>query len=190
MTSKGGAGYGVIFAIDMDGNNYEVLHKFASYPTDGAAPYGALTLVGSKLYGMTSEAGSVTGGVIFEMNPSGSGYKVIFNFGGAGLSVWPRGSLTLSGSKFYGMTYGGGPDSNGVIFRINPDGTGFKILHGFMSYPDDGGGPLGDLTFSRSGNTLYGTTSYGGSGNGGVVFSYQMGPEPQSSPAITLLLMD
>jgi uncharacterized repeat protein (TIGR03803 family) len=183
----GGAGYGVIFAIDMDGNNYQVLHEFAGYPTDGAHPYGALTLVGSKLYGMTSEGGPIGGGVLFELNPADNSFKVLFDFGSGNVSG-PRGSLILSGSRFYGMVRQGGstPGAGGVIFQINTDGTGFQILHNFMPLAGDGGQPLGDLTLSQSGNTLYGSTYGGGSGNGGVVFSYQI---PQSDPAIMQLLL-
>jgi hypothetical protein len=83
------------------------------------------------------------------------------------------------------MTYGGGPGgASGVIFRLNPDSTGFQILHGFMSSLGDGGQPLGDVTFS--GSRLYGWTYAGGSSGGGVFFSYQT---PQSDAAMTLLLL-
>jgi uncharacterized repeat protein (TIGR03803 family) len=192
MTSNGGhngndgAGYGVIFAIDTNGENYQVLHHFAGFEgNDGAHPYGALTLVGSKLYGMTSEGGPIGGGVLFEMNPADNSYQVLFDFG-SGNVAGPRGSLTLSGSRFYGMVRQGGsiPGAGGVIFQINTNGTGFQILHNFMPDEGDGGQPLGDLTLS--GSRLYGATYGGGSGGGGVVFSYQI---PQSDAATALLLL-
>lgn len=183
-TSGGGSGYGVIFSINTDGNGYQVLHNFAGYPNDGNNPTGSLTLVGSKLYGMTAGGGKSNGpGVIFSINLDGTGYQVLFDFSSTSTGG-PKGSLTLSGGKLYGMTSGGGPGgASGVIFRVNPDGTGFKILHGFMSSLGDGGQPLGDLTFS--GSRLYGWTYAGGSG-GGVFFSYQV---PQSDPAIMQLLL-
>lgn len=192
--SGGASGYGVIFSIDTDGNNYQVLYNFQGSPNDGNKPTGSLTLVGSKLYGMTSDGGAANGpGVIFSINLDGSGYQVLLDLSSLssiGSPGGPMGSLTLSGSTLYGMTSGGGPGgASGVIFRINPDGTGFQILHAFMSSPDDGGYSLGDLALSRSGNTLCGWTYGGGSIGGGVVFAYQMGPEPLNSQSGMQLLL-
>lgn len=164
-----------------------MLHEFAGKPDDGAIPYGSLTLVGSKLYGMASGGGASNGpGVIFSMNLDGSGYQVVVDFSNvSGAIGGPYGSLTLWGGKLYGMTSGGGPGgASGVIFRLNPDGTGFQILHGFMSSAGDGGDPLGDVTFA--GSRLYGWTYAGGSSGKGVFFSYQT---PQSDLSMTLLLL-
>jgi len=184
----GGSGYGVIFAIDTDGNNYQVLHHFEGFPSDGRHPYGALTLVGSKLYGMTSSAGPGGGGVIFSINLDGSGYQVILDFSiASGYSTGgPFGSLTLWGSKFYGLTSAGGPGgASGVIFRVNPDGTGFQILHSFKYDQGDGGMPLGDVTFA--GSRLFGWTYANGTYNGGVFFSLQ--PPSADTGMLQLLLL-
>jgi hypothetical protein len=70
-----------------------------------------------------------------------------------------------------------------VIFRINPDGTCFEVLHGFMTAAGDGGQPLGDLAVV--GSKLYGWTYGGGSNGSGIFFSCQL---PQSNPAIMELL--
>ena len=134
-------------------NNYKVLYNFQGFPSDGNNPYGSLILVGSKLYGMTAGGGASNGpGVIFSINLDGSGYQVILDFSQvSGAIGGPYGSLTLWGARLYGMTSGGGPGgASGVIFRVNPDGTGFQILHGFMPTQGDGGQPLGDVTFSGS----------------------------------------
>jgi uncharacterized repeat protein (TIGR03803 family) len=183
--SGGGAGYGVIYAINTDGSDYRVLHHFQGAPNDGTHPYGALTLVGSKLYGMASGGGAANGpGVIFSINLDGTGYQVIFDFSSTGNIGGPLGSLTLVGSKLYGMTSGGGSGgASGVIFRINPDGTCFEVLHGFMSAAGDGGGAKGDLAVV--GSNLYGWTYEGGANGSGVFFSCQL---PQSNPAIMELL--
>jgi uncharacterized repeat protein (TIGR03803 family) len=170
--SGGGSGYGVIYSLNTDGSDYRVLYNFQGAPNDGNNPYGALTLVGSKLYGMTSSGGAANGpGVIFSINLDGSGYQVVFDFSSLVNIGGPLGSLTPVGSTLYGMTSGGGTGGNGVIFRINPDGTGFEVLHGFNSATGDGGYPMGDLTFS--GSAFYGWTYAGGASGGGVVFSLQ-----------------
>lgn len=185
---NGFSGNGVIFAIDTDGNNYQVLHHFAGYPTDGKNPYGSLTLVGSKLYGMTGNGGASDGpGVIFSINLDGSGYRVIFDFSSTnGAAAGPYGSLTLWEGKLYGMTSSGGSEVAGAIFRINPDGTGFQVLHSFMPSLGDGGLPMGNVTFA--GSRLFGWTYANGADNGGVLFSYQ--PPQTDIGMMQLLLLD
>jgi uncharacterized repeat protein (TIGR03803 family) len=65
------------------------------------------------------------------------------------------------------------------VFAINADGTGFTNLHTFSAGSSsvlnttttntDGANPFGNLILS--GGTLYGTTAYGGSFGGGVIFA-------------------
>jgi uncharacterized repeat protein (TIGR03803 family) len=168
---------GAIFAMNLDGGGYQVLHEFVGKPNDGQAPYGSLTLVGSKLYGMTYTGGSggIDGGgsgngVIFKINTDGTRYKVLHHFGVAGYpndESHPYGSLTLVGSKLYGMTSDGGPGGGGVIFSINPDGSEYQVLFDLNSASI--AGPSGSLTLQ--GSRLYGMTRYGGPGGGsGAIF--------------------
>jgi uncharacterized repeat protein (TIGR03803 family) len=180
----GGSGYGVIFKINTDGSNYQVLHHFEGFPTDGTHPYGSLTLVGSKLYGMTSSGGPIGGGVIFSINLDGSEYRVLFDLQNASIAG-PCGSLTVLGGKLYGTArWGGAGGGNGAIFRINPDGTGCSVLHIFKADQGDGGDPLGDVTFS--GSRLFGWTYGGGSNGSGVFFSLQT---PQANTGMLKLLL-
>jgi uncharacterized repeat protein (TIGR03803 family) len=69
------------------------------------------------------------------------------------------------------MATGGGANSKGTIFHIDADGTDFVKVFDF----DDSSGwnPEAGLCLAPNGK-LYGTTSYGGSGNpvGGTLFSY------------------
>jgi uncharacterized repeat protein (TIGR03803 family) len=69
MTSAGGtANHGVVFQINTDGTGYTNLYSFAGYPSDGAAPWGSLTLSGSTLYGMTEYGGTNNDGVVFALS--------------------------------------------------------------------------------------------------------------------------
>ena len=147
-----------------------ILHNFTGGASDGAYPHGSLTLSGSTLYGMTNEGGSNNMGALFRMNTDGTGFGVLHSFtGGASDGALPEGTLTLSGSKFYGMTRRGGSNDVGTIFRMNTDGSNFELLHTFANGPSNGASPLGSLTLS--GTKLYGATSLGGSNNLGTIFS-------------------
>jgi titin len=173
MTQLGGAGSGVIFKTKKDGSNYTILHSFGDGTTahDGANPYGSMVLSGAVLYGMTS-AGGVSGlGTIFKINTDGSGYTILYPFGkiGAKDGANPHGSLVLSGSTLYGMTYGGGIAYSGTVFKIGTNGSGYAILHSFNDGKtvNDGCNPCGSLVLS--GTVLHGMTQQ--DVNGGMVSS-------------------
>ena len=102
--------------------------------------------------------------------PTTDNFSVLYSFGSvANDGAYPLGSLTLSGSTFYGMTNGIGDyaDSSGTIFRINVDGTGYQVLYNFGSV-NNGTNPQGDLTVS--GSTLYGMTLGAGTRGSGTIF--------------------
>jgi uncharacterized repeat protein (TIGR03803 family) len=88
--------------------------------------------------------------------------------GGVSDGQMPFGSLTLSGSTLYGMTWQGGSSGYGTAFKMNTDGTGFALLHTFTGGGSDGSSPYGSLTLD--GSTLYGMTQQGGSINFGTAF--------------------
>ncbi|MFZ0826926.1 MAG: choice-of-anchor tandem repeat GloVer-containing protein [Verrucomicrobiia bacterium] len=89
------------------------------------------------------------------------------------------GSLILAGNTMYGTTYGGGNAGNGTVFAINTNGMGFTNLYSFTATAynnntggqtnSDGANPAAGLILS--GNTLYGTTGYGGINARGTVFA-------------------
>jgi uncharacterized repeat protein (TIGR03803 family) len=98
----------------------------------------------------------------------------------------PSGGMVLSGNILYGTTDGGGNSSNGAIFSVHIDGTGYTNLYSFTSggsntsgiytnvdgsNPGSGYVPGGFLVLS--GNTLYGTAFLGGPGGQGTVFRVQ-----------------
>jgi uncharacterized repeat protein (TIGR03803 family) len=76
---------------------------------------------------------------------------------------------------FYGVTTAGGAGAAGAVFRVKTNGTAFTIIKSFSLINGatgtnaDGATPEAGLVLS--GSTLYGTTSAGGSGGNGTVFS-------------------
>jgi uncharacterized repeat protein (TIGR03803 family) len=171
MTRNGGpANVGTVFSMNTDGTGFALLHNFTGSSLDGSYPYDSLTLSASKLYGMTSGGGNSSLGTLFSMNTNGTGFSLLHTFtGGVNDGASPFGSLTLSGSKLYGMAHDGGSNNSGVLFSMNADGTGFALLHSFTGGANDGALPFGSLTLS--GSTLYGMTRQGGSNNAGTLFS-------------------
>ena len=180
MTHKGGAyDLGTVFSMETDGSGFSLLHSFAGVPNDGQFPNGDLILSGSTLYGVTMWGGYSGNGAIFRIQTDGSDFAILHGFPGVYAMGGPTGSLILSGSTLYGMTYLGGENHLGAVFRIQTDGSGFTILHSFggqlgFSGAVDGQRPSGSLLLS--GSTLFGMTGWGGEGGVygyGVIFKLQ-----------------
>lgn len=170
MTTKGGASsLGTIFRVKTDGTGFRVLHSFAGGSSDGKTPLGSLVLSGSTLYGMTCLGGSSDAGTIFKINTDGTGFGLLHSFSGvSGEGRYPFGSLIVSGATLYGMTSDSGANFYGTVFKINADGTGFRVLHSFAGAPSDGEKPYGSLVLC--GSTMYGMTYFGGGSDYGTIF--------------------
>lgn len=172
MAMRGGASdLGTLFRIDTDGTGYTHLHVFAGGPGDGAYPMGDLLPSGTNFYGLTTQGGTMNLGTIFRVNTDGTGYTNLHSFAGyPSDGAGPPGSLALEGATLYGMTQAGGADTHkvGAVFKMDTDGSGYRLLHSFAGRPGDGATPLGSLTLADG--RLYGMTSAGGASNYGAVF--------------------
>jgi len=149
----------------------DILHAFAGGAGDGKNPLRTTpTLSGGTLYGVTKSGGASNVGVIWSMNPDGTGYTNLHEFDYSG-GYFPRGKLLVDGSTIYGTTntgsYSGGYDA-GTVFKIDTNGTDFTVLHVFDPNRSEGYGPLGNLAIS--GGTLYGVTYDGGYDSDGVLY--------------------
>jgi len=190
--SGGSSHYGTLFAINTDGSGFTTLHTFNG--DDGANPEGGLILAGNTLYGTAAFGGSSCNGTVFAVNADGTGFTNLHSFTETSIDntdpnfpvyvnsdgAWPQ-ELILSGNTLYGTAYEGGRSGYGTVFALNTNGTGFANLHSFTApttddnpfFPtltnSDGAYPLPGLVLS--GNTLYGTTGYGGSWGFGTEFA-------------------
>src|SRR6185437_3770270 len=74
-TFHGGISNGVVFSMDTNGDNYNVLKYFsgitgplnAGTNSDGAAPIAGVTLSGDTLYGVTVGGGAESLGIVFTL---------------------------------------------------------------------------------------------------------------------------
>lgn len=100
---------------------------------------------------------------------SPSSYVTLYSFNGGSDGDEPVVQLLNVKGTLYGVTPSGGAYNYGTVFSISTSGVE-RILHDFSGPADgDGEGPFGSL-IDVSG-TLYGTTTYGGYGNHGTVYS-------------------
>jgi len=103
------------------------------------------------------------GGGVLAGQTKAQTFTVLHTFSDAdGGASEPTAGLIASGNTLYGTTAGGGGITDGTVFRVNTDGSGFTLLHSFSG--SDGVGPRGQLILL--GDTLYGTTRLGGTSYG------------------------
>lgn len=169
--SWGSGDGGNLYKIKPNGTDYANLLNFTG--VNGAKPHGSIISDGNFLYGMTAYGGTSTNcingcGTVFKIKPDGTEYTKLFDFAGTLNGARPYGSLIYDGAVLYGMTNQGGANNNGVLFKINLDGTRYVKLFDFADL--NGYFTWGSLILD--GTNLYGMTVAGGANNKGVIFKY------------------
>src|SRR5688500_8162962 len=100
-------------------------------------------------------------------------FERILSFGLEESQVLTGQSALIQGSD--GALYGTAPSlgygNYGSVYRVNPDGTGYEVLHQFNDQ-NTGASPHASLLKGSDG-ALYGTTLSGGSSGAGTVFEIQ-----------------
>jgi uncharacterized repeat protein (TIGR03803 family) len=143
---------------------------------DGYAPEAGVTLDKSgNLYGTTLAGGSkqfLGGGIVYKLSPGKQGWTetVLYSFiapnhqTGAG----PYGAVNFDlAGNLYSTVAGGGLNGAGGVFRLSSKAPR-EITLSFKG--DDGYEPVAGVLIDSRNDNLYGTTTFGGSGNSGVVF--------------------
>ncbi len=196
-TSAGGtADMGTVFELTPPASGQvdwteSALYSFQGGASDGDKPLAGLVIdAAGNLYGTTFQGGEndlgycrVGCGTVFQLAPpstiGGAWTETVIHyfFGGQGTAPTSAPILDAAGD-LYGTTISGGKFGAGLVYRLTPPPSGqttwgYKVLHAFAGYPTDGDSPFNGLTLHGRG-VLYGTTSYGGSGQFGTV--YQLVP--------------
>ncbi len=180
--SEGSGGSGTVFSLTTNGTGFTILHSFTTdiipgtddpgTNADGAYPEAGLILSGNTLYGTALEGGSSNYGTIFSVTTNGTAFTTLYNFTNGVDGAGPQAAMILLGSTLYGTASGvtggrNGAHSDGTVFSITTNGTGFTVVHGFNG--SDGEYPEASLFLS--GTNFYGTTFSGGSKGSGTAFS-------------------
>ncbi len=123
---------------------------------------------------VTSGTGTISGTDVTNINVSCSALteSVAHSFD-ASEGAHAYGSLIeASDGNFYGLTFDGGANNEGTLFRYNPATQSATVLHSFAG-GTDGAYAYGSLIQAADGS-LYGLTYGGGTHNAGTLFKYDL----------------
>ena len=114
-------GPGNVYAATASGNSYSIIYPFTGGSDGGLPEAGVIFDSAGNLYGTTWEGGANSGGTVYELTPSGSGWQeqVLHSFQSAvdGDKVW-AGAVRDSSDKLYGATSDGGPNGGGTAYEL------------------------------------------------------------------------
>ena len=164
--------------------HYSVVYNFQGGSTDGSNPNAAMALGSNDvLYGVTLAGGSApcsttysSCGTLFSYNALSNAETPIYSFTGGTDGANPFATPLIAGTKIYGTTTEGGyaacttlPYGCGTVYQWDLSSTTESVLYAFKgTNNNDGADSFSSLL--KIGNTLWGTTFYGGTSNNGMVF--------------------
>lgn len=180
-------GCGVAWVMDTSGNNFKVLHQFAQSEGHAASImqgqdgflYGCATWPATS----TPAGAPLPSGILYRMATSGSPFQVLYTFSQTDASGENTDGadayeplVETDPGVFYGATYNGGINGNGVVFRYSLSAPGVvDVVHDFSATNPaganwDGANPDGPLTPGPDG-ALYSNAWDGGMNGNGVIYA-------------------
>ncbi len=173
LPNAGNTESGIVYEYDLGTSSYTTVHDFFRYT--GKYGRGQLCLADNgKLYGLIDGGFGVTGGLMFEYDPSTNKYVVLYDFYdpdiGHTAGVGDGSLIQAANGKLYGVTQNGGDYGVGQLFEydIESNTMVFKV---HFDESTKGKTPVGVLTQASNGK-LYGLTYDGGFNLLGVLYEY------------------
>lgn len=187
-SAAGGTGaYGTIYRITPE-SEITVLVNFTGDDgtAKGAYPRAGLTADGAGLPWGTTEQGGASGlGTVFKFDPATGAFTTVLEFAGPNGSN-PDGALVADGAgAMWGTAREGGANNLGTVFRIN---TTTGVLESVVEFTGTNGAAVGSrpkagLWLDGAG-LMWGTTSTGGAGDLGTIFSINTADDTFTSKVV------
>jgi uncharacterized repeat protein (TIGR03803 family) len=161
---------GTVFELTRSGStwNYNVIYSFAGQP-DAANPNNGMVIdAAGNLYGTAYAGGATDSGAVFQIHPTGTG-------------TWTEQAIASVAEVFAGLAIDSTGDlygtTTGSVFKIIPNGVNNWYLANILTFTNgavQGNTPNGTPILDSAGN-VYGTTTFGGKSNLGVVYKLTKG---------------
>jgi uncharacterized repeat protein (TIGR03803 family) len=164
--SGGTSNQGTVFRLSANGV-LTTLYNFTGGNNGGNPEAGLIQGKDGFFYGTTYSGGSSNLGTVFRISTNGV-LTGLHSFTGGNDGSSPSDNLVQGDDGFfYGTTYSGSTNNDGVIFKISTNGA-LISLHSFTGGND--GANCQAALIQGSDGYLYGTTYAGSTNNNGTVF--------------------
>ncbi|MEM6524133.1 MAG: choice-of-anchor tandem repeat GloVer-containing protein [Bacteroidota bacterium] len=161
---------GAFYEYNAAINQVKVLHAFND--NEGFFPVGELTEVNNgKLYGVTSNGGASSGGIIFSYDPNSSSYTIELEFDNTTGRTPQNGMILADNGNLYGTTLNNGSSNFGTLYEFNPQSGSITTLINFDRFTN---GRIPQKIMQASDGKLYGITNLGGANLNGLLYSYDL----------------
>ena len=170
-TATGGTGgFGKILRYDPSVPSTTAVHSFSN--ANGFEPFAGM-VVGTDglLYGTTNAGGTNQNGVLFSFNTATSTYTKLKDLSTVGLSGCQSRPIEASSGVWLGTTTTGGDGNGGGLYEYTATGSTLGVLFAFNYSP--GSSPAGRMVRASDG-LFYGLCINGGTGNKGVLYSFDI----------------
>jgi uncharacterized repeat protein (TIGR03803 family) len=141
----------------------DVYDFWCTPPASEPSQDGLIILPDGNLYGLEQFR------IIYKFNPNTHVYTLLHQ---ATDGYYYGGLMQASDGALYGVSYDGGTNNMGYIFKYDLTAQTYTVIYNF-DYTF-GWGPYIVTLIQASDNKLYGTTRLGGANNFGVIFSYDL----------------
>jgi uncharacterized repeat protein (TIGR03803 family) len=148
-----GGSNGYIFKLKGDLSGIDIIYTFSGT----SKPQGQLYLDSDGyFYGVTRSGGINGGGVIYRVRTDGADYSVLHHFSHNTGESPAVGLIDGRNGWLYGLTFSGGKENKGVLFRIDKNSHAYEVMKHFA---DVGGqNPRHPLVIDEAFN-IYGSVS-------------------------------
>jgi uncharacterized repeat protein (TIGR03803 family) len=169
-------GCGTVFETTTAGA-VRILHRFVSYPKDGADPAAGLIALDGDLYGTTTNGGANGTGTVYAMSTAGK-EKLVYSFGpyADGDGQYAASDLLAFKGVLYGTTEHGGRytcysvATCGTVFKVTTSGKE-TVLYSFRYDRSEGDGFWPHAGIVAMNGLLYGTAVQGGDSGAGTIYT-------------------
>lgn len=169
--SEGGTSNdGVFYCINP--HTYEDTVLISFHGTNGSTPHNAILQASNGLlYGLTFKGGAYGKGLCYSYDIATKTQTALFSFDGTNGAYPAAYFIQASNGFLIGHTKNGGAFGDGTLFYYNITTGHDSVLVDFDG--TNGSIAIGGL-FEATNGLIYGTTQKGGSGNYGVLYSYDL----------------
>lgn len=160
---------GSIFEFDLTTNTYQIVYNYTA--ADGSNPESELYLYNNIFYGFALVGGSNNFGTIYKFDPATYTYTKTFDCASSN-SPSPRAVFFNYNNVLYANTSGNVQINNGSgsIISYNTTNDTYTKQLVLNTYSAMGNKPTAKLLYYN--NKIYGSTVFGGTNNGGVLFEF------------------